>query len=176
MTPRSIWMERGKIYFCFLIIVLALTVSPVAAACSPGYQACNGMCYSCPSGTTLGSDCKCHQSCGSSNHYCISGTCCGGKCLSCPSGYILGSDCKCHEPCGSSGEYCTSGTCCNDRCLSCNSGYLGTDCECHNQISNSYDNSYNLTDDDKSNIKDAINVGKVGAFLAKIVKIILKIF
>lgn len=175
MTLPSNWMGRGTIYFCFLIILLALAVSPVSAACSPGYQACKGMCYSCPSGMILGSDCKCHQSCGSSNHYCTSGTCCGGNCLSCPSGYILGTDCKCHEQCGGSGKYCMSSTCCNDRCLSCDSGYLGTDCKCHPQISNSEYRSYSITNETSSNIEDVTTIGKIGAFLARIARIILKI-
>ncbi len=170
---NSLW--RVTIYFCFLIIFLALAVSPASAACSPGYHACQGWCYSCSSGMILGSDCKCHQPCGSSNHYCTSGTCCHGNCINCPSGYILGTDCKCHEPCGGSGDYCTSGSCCNDRCLSCDSGYPGTDCKCHTQISNSEYRTHNITNETSSNFDDATTYGKIGVFLAKIVRIIVKI-
>jgi hypothetical protein len=49
---------------------------------------------SCRAGYILGSDCNCHEPCGSS--YCTSGTCCNDRCLSCSSGY-LGTDCTCHS-------------------------------------------------------------------------------
>lgn len=104
MTLRASWKERRIIGFFFIFIVMVMIISPVTAACSPGYQSCKGMCYDCPSGTILGSDCKCHKPCGNSNNYCTSGSCCGGDCLSCPSGSILGSDCKCHTQTSNSND------------------------------------------------------------------------
>ena len=120
------------VFFLLVLFFIGLCIVPVSAKCQQGYQSCNGRCVACPTGSILGSDCKCHKPCGSSNTYCTSGTCCNGKCVSCPSGTMLGSDCKCHKPCGSSSKYCTGGTCCNGNCVSCPSGtMLGSDCKCH---------------------------------------------
>jgi len=128
-------------FFLFFLIVVGVTLilSPVSAACASGYHACGGKCVGCPSGSVLGSDCKCHQQCGSSNTYCTSGRCCNGHCVSCPSGSILGTDCKCHAACGSSGRYCGSDSnCCNGNCLSCPSGtILGSDCKCYKSCGSS---------------------------------------
>jgi len=210
---RQYWTANKGLAFFLLFVAICLIISPVSAACNPGYKSCNGQCLACPSGTVLGPDCRCHPACGDSTHSCQSGqcyngrcvtcpsgsilgtdgnchkpcgssttfcpsgsTCCNGGCASCPSGQILGDDCLCHESCGSSGNYCTSGTCCNDKCLSCPSGYLGTDCQCHVQVSNSDTNSNNLTEDTKSETETAGTIGKIGLFLAKIARIISKIF
>ena len=128
-------MIRTNSWYCILLVLLfliAVCIAPVAGKCQQGYQTCNGKCLSCPSGTILGSDCKCHKPCGNSNRYCTSGSCCDGHCLNCPTGSVLGSDCTCHKTCGSSTKFCTSGSCCNDKCVSCSSGkVLGSDCLCH---------------------------------------------
>ena len=134
----SIRYSSGFFILLLMLCVFALVVIPADAKCNPGYSLCNGKCIACPSGSVLGSDCKCHKACGDSNRYCTSGSCCSGKCVGCPSGSVLGSDCKCHKACGSSQKYCTSGTCCNDRCVSCPSGsVLGSDCLCHTECGSS---------------------------------------
>jgi hypothetical protein len=186
---------KPGIFCCMLLLIgLVLIITPVTAACAPGYHSCGGRCVACPSGSILGSDCKCHQECGDSGHYCTSGRCCGDRCVACPSGSILGTDCLCHKPCGSSGLYCKSGSCCNDRCVSCSSGYLGTDCKCHSQVSNPVTNQItsqitqrvtnqvtttndisDSTSSDDLDAGDATKLGKIGLFLAKIVKAIVKI-
>jgi hypothetical protein len=121
-----------------LVIGISLILAPVSAACAPGYHSCGGRCVACPSGSILGSDCKCHQQCGSSNTYCTSGKCCNGHCTTCPDGSILGSDCKCHQQRGTSNTYCTSGKCCDGHCATCPSGsILGDDCKCHKSCGSS---------------------------------------
>ncbi len=175
MNEPSPLIKPGIICIAFLIIGLVIMIAPVTAACASGYNLCNGKCLSCPSGSILGSDCKCHAACGDTGRSCINGKCCDDHCVNCPAGYILGTDCLCHKSCGSSDLYCTSGTCCNDRCVSCSSGYLGTDCKCHSEVTNTITNSQNSSNDgsDDQNIEI---FGKIGTILAKIVSIISKIF
>jgi hypothetical protein len=60
--------------------------------------------------------------------------------------------------------------------MTCPSGFLGTDCKCYNSVSNSDSNSENLTENAPFNNEDASNMGKIGLFLAKIAKIVIKIF
>ena len=132
MELKYRWRKHIVIFVSIFLVCIFLISIPAGAACQSGYHACNGRCVACPSGSVLGSDCKCHAACGDSSHYCTGGSCCGGHCISCPSGSVLGSDCNCHTACGDSSHYCTSGSCCGGHCISCPSGsVLGSDCNCH---------------------------------------------
>jgi len=50
-------------------------------SCPTGSYSCNNQCLSCSSGYIMGTDCLCHQPCGSSTTYCQSGSCYNGRCV-----------------------------------------------------------------------------------------------
>ena len=98
-----------RVFVVTILITLQFSDIVLAVTCRSGYNECNGKCYSCPSGTTLSSDCSsCTCNKGKfcyDDSYTFEGMSPPGSCYYCEDGYYLNNDCtSCIPNSGTIGE------------------------------------------------------------------------